>query len=147
MNRWVKKETVLEDGTVLPKGSRIMVLTNYMDPSVYEEPEKFNHNRFLHMRSQPGQENAWQFVTTNSEHMLFGHGQHACPGRFFASNEIKIALCHLLLKYDWQFVPSEGRPPVQEIESSIRLSSTGRIMCRRRKEEINLDLPLLETAV
>lgn len=26
------------------------------------------------------------------------HGQRSCPGRFFATNEIKYALCHLLLK-------------------------------------------------
>lgn len=32
-------------------------------------------------------------------HLGFGVGNHACPGRFFAANEIKIFLCHMLLNY------------------------------------------------
>ncbi|KAH8886196.1 ent-kaurene oxidase, partial [Thozetella sp. PMI_491] len=142
MNRWVEKEVTLSDGTVLPKDSRIMVTTNFMDPAIYSEPEKFDVARFMRMRAQPGQENAWQYVTTNPEHLLFGHGQHACPGRFFASNEIKIALCHLLLKYDWRFVPGTGRPTPQTFEVGIGTNATAKIERRRRKEEINLDLPL-----
>ncbi|KAL2286223.1 hypothetical protein FJTKL_07028 [Diaporthe vaccinii] len=41
--------------------------------------------------------------------MGFGHGAHACPGRFFAANEVKIALAHLLMKYDWRL--PEGHDP------------------------------------
>ena len=33
-------------------------------------------------------------------YLPFGLGKHACPGRQFAVNEIKVALHHLLLKYD-----------------------------------------------
>lgn len=32
--------------------------------------------------------------------MGFGYGRHACPGRFFAANEIKLILARLLLDYD-----------------------------------------------
>ena len=45
--------------------------------------------------------------------MGFGYGEHACPGRFFASNEMKVALSFLLLNYDWKagsgpaFIPFE----------------------------------------
>ncbi|KAI1849674.1 hypothetical protein JX265_008011 [Neoarthrinium moseri] len=140
MNRFVEKEVTLSDGTVLPQGSRINVISSFMDPKIYPEPEKFDAARFLRMRQQPGNENSWQFVTTSGEHMLFGHGQHACPGRFFASNEVKIALCHLLLKYDWRFVPGSGRPEPRSFETSIGVNPKGKVECRRRKEEINLDL-------
>ncbi|ORY63215.1 cytochrome P450 [Pseudomassariella vexata] len=139
MNRWVEKEITLSDGTALPKNSRISVLTNYDDPSIYPEPEKFDAARFLKMRQQPGNENAWQVVSTSADHMAFGHGQHACPGRFFATNEIKIALCHLLLKYDWQFLPGEGRPEASSMESTTSVSPTGRVQYRRRVAEIDLD--------
>ncbi|KAI4595736.1 hypothetical protein KJ359_006727 [Pestalotiopsis sp. 9143b] len=142
MNRFVEEEVTLSDGTVLPRGSRINVATSFMDPAVYSAPETFDAARFVRLREQAGSENAWQFVTTNPEHMLFGHGQHACPGRFFAANEVKIALAHMLLKYDWRFVPGETRPAEMSFESSIGVSTSGKIQFRRRKEEINLDLPL-----
>lgn len=29
-----------------------------------------------------------------------GHGRHACPGRFFASAELKVVLVHILREYD-----------------------------------------------
>ncbi|KAI6092926.1 cytochrome P450 [Hypoxylon rubiginosum] len=139
MQRYVEREVTLSDGTVLPKGSRIMVASNYMDPTIYSEPEKFDAARFLKMRQQPGQEHSWQFVSTNPAHILFGHGQHACPGRFFASNEVKIALCHLLLKYDLRFVPNEGRPAPRIFEAVNGVDQKSRIQMRRRKAEIDLD--------
>ncbi|KAK3937466.1 Dihydromonacolin L monooxygenase [Diplogelasinospora grovesii] len=139
MNRYVEKDLKLSDGTAIPKGSRIFVCGNFMGPEIYPEPEKFDAARFLKLRQQPGQENSWQFVTTSPDHILFGHGQHACPGRFFASNEVKIALCHLLLKYDWRFVPGEGRPAPQAFESSIVVNPNAQVQVRRRLAEIDLD--------
>jgi cytochrome P450 len=32
--------------------------------------------------------------------MGFGYGRHACPGRFFAANEIKLILARIVLQYD-----------------------------------------------
>ncbi|KAI1076359.1 cytochrome P450 [Whalleya microplaca] len=129
----------LSDGTILPKGSRILVASNFMDPKIYPDPEKFDPSRFLKLRQGPGQEHSWQFVTTTPAHTLFGHGQHACPGRFFASNEVKIALCHLLLKYDWRFVPGEGRPAPMLFEGSNNVDSKAKVQVRRREAEIDLD--------
>lgn len=137
MNRYVDKEVRLSDGTTLPRGSRIMVSTNYMDVRVYPEPERFDASRFLKLRAQPGQENSWQFVTTSPEHLHFGHGQHACPGRFFASNEVKIALCQMLLKYDWRFEPGTARPAPQTFEANTAVNPKGKVQYRRRQEEID----------
>ncbi|OCK73538.1 cytochrome P450 [Lepidopterella palustris CBS 459.81] len=140
MNRWVERDIKLSNGIVLPKDSRIMVMGEYMDPKLYPEPEKFDAARFLRMRKeQPGSENVWQYVSGSPNHMLFGLGQHACPGRFFAANVIKIAMCHMLLKYDWRLVPGEGRPPPMNSEVNSSLSYTARLQCRRRREEIHLD--------
>ncbi|KAI1388965.1 cytochrome P450 [Hypoxylon trugodes] len=141
MHRYVEKDIKLSDGTVLPKGARVQVAGNYTDPAIYPEPEKFDAARFLKMRQQAGPEstNSWQFVTTSPAHMTFGHGQHACPGRFFASNEVKIALCHLLLKYDWRFIPGEGRPAPRSFEAVRGVDQKSRIQVRRRRPEIDLD--------
>ncbi|KAI5863535.1 cytochrome P450 [Durotheca rogersii] len=139
MNRYVTENVELSDGTVLPKGAQVIVATNFMDPTIYPEPEKFDAARFLKLRQQTGQENNWQFVTTTPSHTLFGHGQHACPGRFFASNEVKIALCHFLLKYEWRFLPGEDRPAPQLFESVSSVRPDSKVQVLRRKAEIDLD--------
>lgn len=90
MNRMVKANIQLSDGTTLPAGARIMLAPKYLDPAVYTNPDTFDPHRFLREREKPGQNNGWQHVTTSAHHMGFGHGQHACPGRFFASNETKV---------------------------------------------------------
>jgi cytochrome P450 len=143
MNRFAMREFELSDGTVIPKGSRLMVAGAYQDPAHYKDPEKFDAFRFANKRLEAGQANMWGHVTTTASHMGFGHGQHACPGRFFASNEIKVALCHLLLKYDFDFVDGKVPEPIR-FENSKSVNPKTEISLRRRKEEINLDLDLEE---
>ena len=62
---------------------------------------------------------------------------------FFASNEIKVALCHLLLKYDFDFVDGKVPEPIR-FENSKSIDSKAEIKLRRRKEEIDLDIDLEE---
>ncbi|KAI1199298.1 cytochrome P450 [Nemania serpens] len=140
MNRYVEKPITLSDGIVLPKGARICVVSDFANPDVYKEPARFDAARFVKKRLEPGQENSWQFVTTSASHLNFGHGEHACPGRFFASNEIKIVLCHLLLKYDWRFVPDAPEPQPRMFESTKSVKADTRIQARRRKAEIDIDV-------
>lgn len=146
MNRLVKVPLTLSDGTLLPAGARIMVAPRYTDASIYPNPDTFDASRFLHKRAEPGQLNAWQHVTTSAEHMAFGHGQHACPGRFFASNEIKIALAHLLLKYEWRLVGGEGIEN-WSFEGSTMTPPNVKVDIKRRKEEIDLDLRVEDETV
>lgn len=114
-----------------------MVACNQMwDSSVYPEGDKFDGYRFLSLRQIPGKETSSQLVATSPEHMGFGHGKHACPGRFFAANEMKIALCHMLLKYDFKAV--DECPPVLKRGVSLLANPTGKVAIRRRKEEIAL---------
>jgi cytochrome P450 len=110
MNRFTLRKIVLSDGTVLPKGANIVVSTHTLeDDNVYPNAATYDGYRFLKMRQQPGNELKHQFVMTTTDHFVFGHGLHACPGRFFAANESKIMLLHLLMKYDWKF-QFPGRP-------------------------------------
>ena len=111
------------------------------DPDIYSDPNKFDSTRFLRLREQPGEEKAHQFATTTPAHMGFGHGQYACPGRFFASDEVKIVLCFLLLKYDMQFLPGEKRPPGIPFNDGFVVNPAMQIQVRRRPEEIDLLAP------
>ena len=58
MSRKVESDTVLPDGTLLPKGCLVAFdsWSATRDPSLWEEPEKFDGFRFSSLRSIPGNE-------------------------------------------------------------------------------------------
>jgi cytochrome P450 len=57
-----------------------------------------------------------QMVSTTTDHIIFGHGRHACPGRFFAAIQLKTMLAHILINYDVKAevegvgLPHQGSP-------------------------------------
>jgi len=70
----------------------------------------FDALRFYRMRERSAADaHLHQFTSIPSDANMFpfGYGKHACPGRFFASQEIKVLLIYLILNYDLR-VPSEG---------------------------------------
>ena len=69
-------------------------------PDLWEEPDKFDMNRFYNLRQQPGNENRYHFLSTGPDSPGWGDGTQACPGRFFATSTIKIAFAHILNNYD-----------------------------------------------
>lgn len=138
MSRMAENRVTLSDGTVIPKGAMTMVSIERMhDTSIFPEPEAYEGRRFLEMRQQPGNENRWQFVTTSPEHLAFGHGKHACPGRFFAANEIKVALCHMLMKYEWK-LPDQGPAEDVMFGQEAEINPDAKVLFRKRTEEIQL---------
>ncbi|EOD46159.1 putative cytochrome p450 protein [Neofusicoccum parvum UCRNP2] len=140
LTRLAKQEVTLSDGTVIPRNSMLMIATEKaMDPAIFPDAEAFDGRRFLDMRERPGQENKWQLVTTSVEHLGFGHGTHACPGRFFAANEIKVLLIFMLMKYDWKFPDGQGMPEMRRFAMEKIVSPQAKLLVRRRKEEIALD--------
>lgn len=95
----------LSDSTVIPKGAVLCVPTiRARDPTVYEELKKFDGHRLYNLSQQSGGATKYQSVSTSNDHIIFGNSKHAYPGRFFASNEIKIIPVHLLTKYDLKFL-------------------------------------------
>ncbi|OCK74983.1 cytochrome P450 [Lepidopterella palustris CBS 459.81] len=139
VNRVADEIITLSDGTVIPKGAKLTVPNMRLtDASIYEDPYKFNGRRFYDMRKMPDNESKHQFVTTSENYLPFGHGKHACPGRFFASNEIKVVLAHLLLQYDFKFPDDQGRPKTVEIGLD-RGNPKARVLFRARTPEVSLD--------
>lgn len=51
------------------------------------------------------------------------HGKHACPGRFFASNEIKILLILVLMNYNVS-LPDPSQKPEGVWVAKARMPST-----------------------
>ncbi|PPJ58923.1 hypothetical protein CBER1_11522 [Cercospora berteroae] len=139
MHRYVTKPITLSNGTTLPTGSCILVLDNgTQNPEYYTSPEKFDAWQYLKMRQRSGEENQHQLVTTGPDNLGFGHGQHACPGRFFASNEIKIVLCYLLIQYDWRFEPGKSALPDIPFEHVLNANPETVVQYKSREAEIDV---------
>ena len=137
MRRYALKDTVLPDGTRFPKGSKLMVsVSDSWNDSIYPDAQTFDGYRFLRMREEGDVANA-QYVSTGSSVLGFGHGKQACPGRFFAANELKIALSHILLKYDFKLAP-DTKPRSSTYGLFLQADSSARLMIRRIQEEIEL---------
>ena len=108
MERAALKDTTLPDGSIIPRGSHIMVdSTGLCDSAAYPNADQFDARRFL--RKREAGDKGSQFVQSGGDYHVFGGGRHICPGRFFASNELKLILAHVLLKYDIRL--AEGCSP------------------------------------
>lgn len=72
-----------------------------LDPAVFPDAARFDPLRFYRLRTAPGADpSAHQFATVSEDALNFGWGRHACPGRFFAANEIKMVVAAVLLEWD-----------------------------------------------
>ena len=102
--RVATRDVIMSDGTKIPKGAFVTVTGRNKDPSIFPEPDKFDFRRFL---AQPGQEtDRTKYIGQSPEMIQFGYGKHSCAGKHIAVTEIKIALGHFLLMYDWKMDPS-----------------------------------------
>ncbi|KAI1423458.1 cytochrome P450 [Xylaria sp. FL1777] len=139
-NRVVREKLKLSDGTVLPVGTHFAMASDAVmhDKSKLPgdaDPSDFDGFRYLKLRedpSHPDNIHRYQFATTDSNNLHFGHGRYGCPGRFFASNEIKMILGHLLLEYDFKFPQGQGRPENMSADENIFPDPSGRVLLRRR---------------
>lgn len=104
---------------------------NMWDDLIYTDSQNFNGYRFYNMRINEGRHMATQFVSTSPDHLGFGHGLHACPGRFFAATEVKVALSHILLNYDIKLVDTE-KPQIYQFGSSLYTDALTHIAVRKR---------------
>ncbi|KIJ13791.1 hypothetical protein PAXINDRAFT_80408 [Paxillus involutus ATCC 200175] len=134
MTRKVMKEFTFSDGTVLPKGTIVTIASQatHLDNGIYENAEMFDPFRSANMRDEDGDGAKHLFVSTNPEYLSFGHGRHACPGRFFAGNELQSMLAHVVLSYDIKLEDNATRPRSLHIGGTISAHPTARVMFRKR---------------
>ncbi|PTU19522.1 hypothetical protein P175DRAFT_0533961 [Aspergillus ochraceoroseus IBT 24754] len=110
----------LENNSKLPRGTLVGVpmYSIHHDPSIYPSPHTYDASRFCPDTTDQDLNKGCQKPTsTNCDHYLvFGKGKHACPGRFFATNMIKLVLVYLLSNYEIGLV--EERPTVISASST-----------------------------
>ncbi|KAJ7201912.1 cytochrome P450 [Mycena pura] len=155
-----KEGFTFSDGTTVPHGATLTVpITVHRDhgladsgvPShgtdVYPQAEVFDGFRVARMHSKglaeldDAGEGTRTFnrhmVSTDPEHLVFGHGRHACPGRFFAATELKAMLAHILINYDIRAEREglDGRPKDVVFGMFGSPSASGKVWFRQRKRE------------
>lgn len=140
-DRVVRKPFTLSDGTRLSAGTHLAIPTDAMlnDPALLPaggaDPDTFDAFRCSRVREDPSKpENAqrYQLATTKATSLPFGHGKHACPGRFFASSEDKLIMCHLLLMYDFRYPEGQGRPQNWLFSENLAPDPDAKLMIRKR---------------
>jgi cytochrome P450 len=108
--RIAKKDWTMSDGTKVPAGTILYVnhLPLVMDDDFITNARQFDPWRMYRERQTEGEASKHQFVMTTGWNLAYGHGKHACPGRFFATNEIKTLLALLLMRYDFKATNISG---------------------------------------
>jgi len=128
--RNVKEDITLSDGLRLPAGIQICVASGPIarDTSLLPGADTFDGFRW----ARQGDKQEF-FVTTTPKNLHFGYGKYACPGRFFASNEIKIILTRLLLEYEFRFQETQKeRPKNLWMEEKMSPNPRTKVLFRRR---------------
>ncbi|KAG9310148.1 cytochrome P450 [Chiua virens] len=127
------KDFTFSDGTFIPKGTFLVSPSRslHLDDENYDNAHKFDPFRFSNMRDE-GEGTKHHFVSTSLEYLPFGHGKHACPGRFFAANELKSMLAHVVVSYDVKLEDGATHPKPLRNGISLAPDPSAKVMFRRR---------------
>ncbi|KAH9907589.1 putative cytochrome P450 [Xylariomycetidae sp. FL2044] len=127
----------LSNGFHIPAGTIVQCNTNMLDetPAAWGDPHAFDGFRFHRLRrSQAENANRYQFASPSYDSMQFGFGNDACPGRWFASNQIKIILAYVLSRYNVRFEDGVvGRPKNLMFEVNVLADPTKMVLFRKIK--------------
>ncbi|ESK83170.1 cytochrome p450 [Moniliophthora roreri MCA 2997] len=136
VERRTLQDFTFSDGTTVPKGVNIGVPVRaiHHDDRYFLNASKFDGFRFADLRLESGESIKHQMVTPTAEYFLFGNGRHACPGRFFAVNELKALIAHILLTYDLKLENEGAMPPVRWFGASGIQDDKTRVLFRKRRQ-------------
>jgi ent-kaurene oxidase len=86
-----------------------------MDPAYFPNPETFDGERFYKLRQNQGESEKHQFASTDATIPWWGVGKFSCPGRFWASAQIKLILMALLRNYEVRYPDGQTEAPEHTI--------------------------------
>ncbi|KAF8445764.1 cytochrome P450 [Boletus edulis BED1] len=132
--RKAMEDITFSDGTTIPAGTHLVVASvpMHLDDRYYENASEFDAFRFLTvLGAGEGSLQTFRLSSTNRLYLVFGHGNRACPGRFFVSTTMTAMMAHLVLNYDMKL--KDGvRPPDQWFQMNCSPNRAAEIMFRRR---------------
>jgi len=146
MPRKCLRTMTFSDGTTVPQGALLFVGSQVLhtDARHYARPESFDPFRFVssqvdnrHDLSTSPSHSGFSSSTflpasmtlpaTSPTFLAWGHGKHACPGRFLAASVMKLVLARFLYEFDI-------RPPAVYVDDSkVGTNEMLWIELRRRK--------------
>ncbi|KAI0060665.1 cytochrome P450 [Artomyces pyxidatus] len=111
MKRLSHQPFTFSNGVTIPAGVIVScpIRATHSDDANYPHADVFDGFRFSKLRESDGTK--YQLASTTPDYLAFAHGKHACPGRFFAANELKAMLAHILVTYDVKFPEGCSFPP------------------------------------
>ena len=123
----------LSDDKVIPAHSHICAASyeTSRDPDNILA-QNFDGFRYYKLRQQPGESQKYQFSSIDRTHLHFGAGFNACPGRWLASNLLKMIIGLLLLRYEFKFCDGQGRPEKKDVDEFIFTDPKARVMKKTR---------------
>lgn len=62
---------------------------------------------------------------------VLSHGKHACPGRFFAVNEIKVLLVYTLVNYDIKFAADAPEPKMMWFSGKTMPDMSAKVLLKK----------------
>jgi cytochrome P450 len=131
----------------VPQGTVIAVPLDpiHKDETIYPEARRYGPLRFtkpgagrdIFEHFNPSNEgdiraprNATSTVSLDNAFLGFGFGRFACPGRFFALNELKLFVAHMVLNYDVECL--DRRPELTDVIWLKVPYNDGRVRVRRK---------------
>jgi cytochrome P450 len=124
---------IIQGDVKLPYGSRISIPSYgvHLDEDVYPDATQYDAFRFSR-KTEATEDGATASCTSQdsmvsacAEYLPFGMGRHSCPGRFFASAELKLFLAYVTKHYDIKFMDtrpkfnSVGHFPIPPLTETI----------------------------
>jgi cytochrome P450 len=132
------------EGVYLPHGAKVAIpaygvhndVNNYTNPAIYDALRYTKQKDLIDAAEERRDDDYikkanFSMVSTSNEYLPFGHGRHACPGRFFAANELKLLLAYVVLNYDIE--PLAERPSGSWVANTILPPMEATITVRRRQ--------------
>ncbi|PPQ78334.1 hypothetical protein CVT26_007700 [Gymnopilus dilepis] len=138
-NRRIVRDFTLSNGITIPAGTYLTFANHptHNDAQRYHDhPTEFQAFRFVKQTDEQeglkGEQSS--MVSLSHDFLAWGFGKHACPGRFFASHNLKLALAHILLDYDIEFA-NNAKPRAQHIwfQAVRLLGFKGNLVFKKRK--------------
>jgi cytochrome P450 len=108
-----------------------------------KNPTEFDGFRYYKERiaqNKVGASSRFDYSSTDKDHLGFGHGKYACPGRFAASVEIKMLLAHVILQYDLKLPPGRTTRPqtIKLMEFKVQDSRATSYVRKRQPHAMSL---------
>jgi cytochrome P450 len=125
----------LSNRSTIPARSYISIAYQPLltDPTYYPSPLTFDPLRFYNLRQKEGEEEKHQFASVDSSDLLWTFGKFACPGRHWATAQIKLLVMVLLMEFDVSFPEGQRERPENKVVGTKCMPSVTQKMVLRRR--------------